>query len=85
VEVRRLRQALILIRETFVLGEDEYTKTDSSQRDIQMTQVVFEALKASTRPPASSATTSSATGRQAAGQRQLRQTGSGTRCCGTWA
>lgn len=37
---------LILVRETFVLGEDEYTKTDSSQRDIQMTQVVFEALKA---------------------------------------
>ncbi|MCV2351095.1 site-specific integrase [Paucibacter sp. Y2R2-4] len=36
---------LILIRETFVLGEDEYTKTDSSQRDIQMTQVVYEALK----------------------------------------
>jgi integrase len=37
---------LILVRETFVLGEDEYTKTDSSQRDIQMTQVVFEALLA---------------------------------------
>ena len=37
---------LILIRETFVLGEDEYTKTDSSQRDIQMTQVVYESLKA---------------------------------------
>jgi len=36
---------LILIRETFVLGEDEYTKTDSSQRDIQMNQVVFEALQ----------------------------------------
>ena len=36
---------LILVRETFVLGEDEYTKTDSSQRDIQMTQVVYEALK----------------------------------------
>lgn len=36
---------LILIRETFVLGEDEYTKTDSSQRDIQMTQIVFEALQ----------------------------------------
>lgn len=35
---------LILVRETFVLGEDEYTKTDSSQRDIQMSQVVFEAL-----------------------------------------
>lgn len=35
---------LILIRETFVLGEDEYTKTDSSQRDIQMTQVVYDAL-----------------------------------------
>ncbi len=37
---------LILVRETFVLGEDEYTKTDSSQRDIQMSQVVFEALQA---------------------------------------
>lgn len=36
---------LILVRETFVLGEDEYTKTDSSQRDIQMSQVVFDALK----------------------------------------
>ena len=36
---------LILVRETFVLGEDEYTKTDSSQREIQMTQVVFEALR----------------------------------------
>ena len=40
-----LDQRLILIRETFVLGEDEYTKTDSSQRDIRMTQVVFEALQ----------------------------------------
>ncbi|MBK7614628.1 MAG: site-specific integrase [Burkholderiales bacterium] len=36
---------IILIRETFVLGEDEYTKTDSSQRDIQMSQPVFDALK----------------------------------------
>jgi integrase len=36
---------LILVRETFVLGEDEYTKTDGSQRDIQMSQPVFEALK----------------------------------------
>jgi integrase len=36
---------LILIRETFVLGEDEYTKTDSSQRDIQMTKVVYDALQ----------------------------------------
>lgn len=36
---------LILIRETFVLGEDDYTKTDSSQRDIQMSQPVYEALK----------------------------------------
>jgi integrase len=42
---------LILVRETFVLGEDEYTKTDGSQREIQMTQLVFDALtrqKAST-------------------------------------
>lgn len=36
---------LILIRETFVLGEDEYTKTDWSQREIQMSQVVFDALQ----------------------------------------
>lgn len=36
---------LILVRETFVLGEDEYTKTDSSQRDIQMSQIVYDALK----------------------------------------
>lgn len=36
---------LILVRETIVLGEDEYTKNDSSQRDIQMSQMVYEALK----------------------------------------
>ncbi|MBU0620614.1 MAG: site-specific integrase [Gammaproteobacteria bacterium] len=37
---------LILVRETIVLGEDEYTKNDSSQRDIQMSNVVYDALKA---------------------------------------
>ena len=37
---------LILVRETIVGGEEEYTKTDSSQRDIQMSQVVFDALVA---------------------------------------
>jgi|GEM_PF-55859 len=37
---------IIKIRETFVLGEDEYTKTDGSQRDIQMSAPVMEALKA---------------------------------------
>jgi integrase len=36
---------LILIRETFVLGEDDEPKTDGSRRDIQMSQPVFEALK----------------------------------------
>ncbi len=36
---------LILVRETIVDGEEEYTKTDSSQRDIQMSQLVFDALK----------------------------------------
>jgi len=36
---------LILVRETIVLGEDEYTKNDSSQRDIQMSQAVYDALK----------------------------------------
>jgi integrase len=37
---------LILVRETVVRGEDEYTKTDASQRDIQMSQIVFDALTA---------------------------------------
>jgi integrase len=36
---------IIRVRETFVMGEDEYTKTDGSQRDIQMSQPVFDALK----------------------------------------
>jgi integrase len=36
---------LILIRETRVLGEDEYTKTDGSQREIQMSGVVYDALR----------------------------------------
>ena len=36
---------LILIRETIVAGEEEYTKTDGSQRDIQMSQLVYDALK----------------------------------------
>jgi len=37
---------LILVRETIVGGQEEYTKTDSSQRDIVMSQLVFDALKA---------------------------------------
>jgi len=36
---------LILVRETVVAGEEEYTKNDGSQRDIQMSQVVYDALK----------------------------------------
>ena len=36
---------LILIRETRVLGADDYTKTDGSQRDIQMSTPVYEALR----------------------------------------
>ncbi len=39
-------RCLILVRETVVHGEETYTKTDFSQRDIQMSQVVFDALKA---------------------------------------
>lgn len=35
----------ILIRETVVDGEETYTKTDYSQREIQMSKVVFDALK----------------------------------------
>ncbi|MEW7995362.1 MAG: site-specific integrase [gamma proteobacterium symbiont of Clathrolucina costata] len=37
---------LILIRQTIVAGKEDYTKTDGSQREIQMSQVVFEALQA---------------------------------------
>ena len=37
---------LILVRESIVLGEEDDLKTDSSQRDIQMTQIVYEALQA---------------------------------------
>jgi integrase len=37
---------LILVREAIVGGEEAYTKNDFSQRDIQMGQVVFDALQA---------------------------------------
>ena len=36
---------LIHVRETLVDGEEDYTKTDGSQRDIQMSSAVLEALK----------------------------------------
>lgn len=36
---------LILVRETIVLNEEDETKTDGSNRDIRMTQVVFDALQ----------------------------------------
>lgn len=36
----------ILVRETWVQGRAEYTKNDGSQREIQMSQPVYEALKA---------------------------------------
>ncbi len=36
---------LILIRETLVLGESDYTKTDGSQRDIQMSSMVYSAMR----------------------------------------
>jgi len=36
---------LILVRESRVLGADDYTKTDGSQRDIQMSLPVYEALR----------------------------------------
>jgi integrase len=37
---------LILVREALVGGEEEYTKNDFSQRDIPMSQLVFDALRA---------------------------------------
>lgn len=36
---------LILVRETIVLGDEEYTKNDGSQRDIMMSRAVYDALK----------------------------------------
>ena len=36
----------ILVRETLVRGEKEYTKTDGSQREVSMSQPVYEALAA---------------------------------------
>ncbi len=36
----------ILVRETIVAGQEDTTKTDGSQREIQMSQAVFDALKA---------------------------------------
>lgn len=38
-------QRIIKIRETIVLGDEDYTKNDSSQRDIDMSEVVYLALK----------------------------------------
>ncbi len=37
---------LILVRESIVLGEEDELKTDGSSRDIQMSQVVLDALRA---------------------------------------
>ena len=37
---------LIYVRESIVLGEEDELKTDGSMRDIQMSQIVFDALEA---------------------------------------
>jgi integrase len=37
---------LIYVRESIVLGEEDEVKTDGSVRDIQMSQIVFDSLKA---------------------------------------
>lgn len=37
---------LIYVRESIVMGEEDELKTDGSMRDIQMSQIVFDALKA---------------------------------------
>ena len=36
---------LILVRETVVDGQEDYTKNDGSQREIQMSQLVYDALR----------------------------------------
>jgi integrase len=38
-------QRLILVRETIVKGREEYTKNDGSQREIQMSEPVYDALR----------------------------------------
>ena len=38
------KNRIILVRETIVDGEESYTKTDSSQRNIQMSEPVYQAL-----------------------------------------
>ena len=39
-------QRIIKVRETIVAGQEDYTKTDSSQRDIVMSEPVYQALMA---------------------------------------
>ena len=39
------KSRLLMVRETIVDGEEGLPKTDSSQRDIQISQMVFDALK----------------------------------------
>ncbi len=39
-----LDNRLISVRETLVRGRPNYTKTDSSQRDIEMSEIVYQAL-----------------------------------------
>lgn len=39
------QRRLILVREALVGGEEEYTKNDFSQRDIPMSQFVYEAMR----------------------------------------
>jgi integrase len=39
------QRRIIMVRETVVNGEDEYTKNDGSQRDIHMSLIVYNALK----------------------------------------
>lgn len=36
---------LISVRETYTAGDEDYTKNDTSQRDIRMSQPVYDALK----------------------------------------
>lgn len=39
------KNRIIKIRETIVLGDEDYTKNDSSQRDIDMSKALYDALK----------------------------------------
>ena len=73
----------ILIRETWVGGKLDYTKNDGSQREIDMSEPVYQALIGQREKPAA-ASSSSAPAKVRRTHTATLTTGFGTRCCATW-